>query len=302
MQGRPVLPITTNLNRLTYFAAVVDAGSFTRAAEYLGITKAVVSQQVAKLEQDVGTTLLVRSTRHIRTTEAGRMFHARCVSILREADDAFSELAQARTEPKGTLRITAPHDYGTSVIVPVVTAFTAKFPFCKVDLNLSDETFNLLENNMDLAIRVGWLADSGLQARRIASFKQLLVGTPEFIGRIINIASPDDLDKIPFIGNTALQHPLQWSFSCGEDKRTIHFKAAISINTTTAVLEAVRCGGGLSVVPDYLAAEDIRNERLQHVLPAWQLPLGGIYAVYPAARFRSPKVTAFVANLTEYLK
>lgn len=98
----------TNLNRLAYFAAVVDAGSFTRAAEYLGITKAVVSQQVARLEQEVGTTLLMRTTRRVQATEAGLLFHARCVSILRDAEDALGELAQRRTEPKGLLRITAP--------------------------------------------------------------------------------------------------------------------------------------------------------------------------------------------------
>ena len=92
-----------NLNRLAYFAAVVDTGSFTRAAERLGITKAVVSQQVAQLEQDLGTSLLVRTTRRVHPTEAGRMFHARCVMILREAEDAFDELAQAAAEPTGTL-------------------------------------------------------------------------------------------------------------------------------------------------------------------------------------------------------
>src|SRR3954465_9877778 len=93
-----------NLNRLAYFAAVVDAGSFTRAAERLGVTKTVVSQQVARLEAEVGTNLLVRSTRRVEPTEAGRMLHARCVMILREADNAFSELAQVNAEPRGTLR------------------------------------------------------------------------------------------------------------------------------------------------------------------------------------------------------
>ncbi|TIS94931.1 LysR family transcriptional regulator, partial [Mesorhizobium sp.] len=95
-----------NLNRLAYFAAVVDAGSFTRAAERLGITKAVVSQQVARLERDVGTTLLIRTTRRVHPTEAGRTFHARCLLVLQQAEDAFDELAQAATEPTGTLRIT----------------------------------------------------------------------------------------------------------------------------------------------------------------------------------------------------
>src|SRR6476646_4999742 len=107
-----------NLNRLAYFAAVVDAGSFTRAAERLGITKAVVSQQVARLEQEVGVTLLVRTTRKVQATEAGRLLHARCVVILHEWAAGFDELAQGASSPQGTLRVTAPLDYGTSNVVP----------------------------------------------------------------------------------------------------------------------------------------------------------------------------------------
>lgn len=297
------MPEALNLNRLAYFAAVVDTGSFTRAAEYLGITKAVVSNQVAKLEQDIGTTLLVRTTRRLQPTEAGRLFHARCVSILREAEDAFDELAEARTEPKGVLRLTAPYDYGTSVVVPLATAFTARYPACKIELNLTDETLDLVAGNIDLAIRVGWLTDSSLQARRIGSFRQILVGAQDLSDRIAGIATPEDLTGLPFIANTALHDPLQWTFSHGDAvEHVVRFTAAISINTTPAVLGAVRAGGGLSVVPDFLAEEHLQIGGLLHVLPDWQLPSGGVYTVYPAARFRSPKVTAFVGMLTESLK
>jgi DNA-binding transcriptional LysR family regulator len=296
------MPEAINLNRLAYFTAVVDTGSFTQAAKYLGITKAVVSNQVAKLEQDIGTTLLVRTTRRLQPTEAGRIFHARCVSILRDAEDAFDELAEARVEPKGVLRITAPYDYGTSVIVALITKFTLRYPACKVELSLTDETLDLVAANMDIAIRVGWLADSSLQARRIGSFRQLLVGSPDLSERIADISVPEDLVALPFIANTALQEPSQWSFSRGNtDAHLVRFSAAISINTTPAILGAVRAGGGLSIVPDFLAAEYLQNGRLLHVLPEWHLPSGGVYTVYPAARFRPPKVTAFVDMLTESL-
>jgi DNA-binding transcriptional LysR family regulator len=289
-----------NLNRLAYFAAVVDSGSFTRAAERLGITKAVVSQQVAQLERELRTTLLVRSTRRVHPTEAGRMFHARCVMILREAEDAFDELAQAAVAPTGTLRITAPNDYGTSTVVPVVTAFTAQYPACRVELTLSDETLDLVSGKIDMAIRVGWLTDSSLQARRIGSFRQLLVGSPQIADDIAAATGPDDLAKLPFIANMALREPLLWQFSRGDlDRRAVHMEATIAIDTTPAVLAAVRMGGGLSVLPDFEVADDLAAGRLIHVLPEWRLPSGGIYTVYPAARFRPPKVTAFVAMLIE---
>jgi DNA-binding transcriptional LysR family regulator len=287
-----------NLNRLAYFAAVVDSGSFTRAAERLGITKAVVSQQVAQLEEDLRTSLLVRTTRRVHPTEAGLMFHARCVTILRDAEDAFDEIAQATAEPTGTLRITAPNDYGTAMVVPVITAFAARYPACQVEQTLSDHTMDLTSGKIDMAIRVGWLVDSSLQARRIGSFRQFLVGNPTFKDRIMAARDPEDLAAIPFIANMALREPLQWQFSRGElERRAVRMQASIAIDTTPGVLAAVRAGGGLSVLPDFFVADDLTSGRLILALPEWQLPSGGIYTVYPAARFRPRKVTAFVEML-----
>ncbi|AZO69025.1 MULTISPECIES: LysR family transcriptional regulator [unclassified Mesorhizobium] len=286
-----------NLNRLAYFAAVVDAGSFTRAAERLGITKAVVSQQVARLERDVGTTLLIRTTRRVHPTEAGRTFHARCLQVLQQAEDAFDELAQAAAEPTGTLRIAAPNDYGTSAVVPVVAAFSARYPACRVELTLGDETIDLASGGMDVAIRVGWLADSSLQARRIGTFRQFMVCGAEFAGRF-TAGEPQDLAGLPFVANLALREPLLWQFSRGDDEHeAVRMQATIAIDATPAVLAAVRAGAGLSVLPDFLVRDELAAGRLVQILPEWRLPSGGIYTVYPAARFRPPKVTRFVEML-----
>ncbi|MES2434041.1 MAG: LysR family transcriptional regulator [Pseudomonadota bacterium] len=291
-----------NLNRLAYFAAVVDTASFTRAAERLGITKAVVSHQVAQLERDLKTTLLVRTTRSVRPTEAGRIFHARCTQILREAEDAFAELAAAEAVPTGTLRITAPFDYGIAVIVPVVTAFTERFPTCRVELLLGDQTVDLGLGQIDMAIRVGWLADSSLQARKIGSFKQYLVGAAALSPQIHAVQRPEDLAALPFIANLALRKPLHWSFSHDHQAPVeVNLQANISIDTTLGVLAAVRMGGGLSVLPEFLVAQDVISGALRHVLPDWHLPAGGIYTVFPAARFRPTKVAVFVEMLVASL-
>lgn len=287
-----------NLNRLTYFAAVVDTGSFTQAAERLGITKAVVSQQVAQLERDLRTTLLVRTTRRVHPTEAGRMFHARCVIILREAEDAFDEMAQAATEPTGTLRVTAPNDYGIKVVVPTISAFSRCFPTCRVELTLSDETVDLVSGEIDVAIRVGWLADSSLQARKIGAFRQLLVAPSALADQLAGARDPEDLTALPFIANTALRDPLLWRFSRDDiEERIVRMRSSIAIDSTPGVLAAVRAGGGLSVLPDFLVADDLALGNLARVLPEWRLLSGGIYTVYPAARFRPPKVTRFVEML-----
>lgn len=286
-----------NLNRLAYFVAVVDAGSFTRAAERLGITKAVVSQQVARLESELRTSLLLRTTRRVEPTEAGRQLHSRGVLILREAEDAFGELARSNAEPTGLLRIAAPNDYGASTIAPVAAAFSRRYPACRVDLVLSDTKIDLVANNVDVSIRVGWLADSSLQARRIGSFRQFLVALPGFT-EAAGVSEPEALASLSFVANGALSEPLLWRFSRGDfDHRTIRMRATLSINTTPAVLAATLAGAGLAVLPDFLVADHLAAGRLAHVLPSWELPAGGIHAVYPTARFRPPKVAAFVAML-----
>ncbi len=289
-----------NLNRLTYFAAVVDTGSFTRAAERLHITKAVVSQHIAELERETGTTLLIRTTRKVHPTEAGRLLHARCAIILREAEDAFNELAHNTNEPSGTLRITAPNDYGVATMIPVVTAYTARYPECHIELTLRDDTVDLITRDIDMAIRVGWLADSSNQARKIGSFRQLLVGSAASAELIRTFQAPEDITKLPFVANLALKEPLLWQFSRGDlERRAIRMRAAIAIDTTPGVLAAVQTNGGLSVLPDFLVGGLVASGQLIHVLPEWSLPSGGIHVVYPAARFRPAKVTTFVAMLLE---
>src|ERR1700761_7568180 len=164
-----------NLNRLVYFVAVVDAGSFTAAGERVGPPQAVGSQQIAKLESEVGATLLVRTSRSLRPTAAGRAFHTRCAAILRDSETAFGELAQHAQTPVGRLRLTAPFDYGEAVVAPALATFATKYPACQIELELSDHTLDMEGRHIDMAIHVGWLRDSARQARKVGAFRQLLV-------------------------------------------------------------------------------------------------------------------------------
>ncbi|NEJ69587.1 LysR family transcriptional regulator [Rhizobium phaseoli] len=288
-----------NLNRLAYFAAVLDTGSFTKAAERLGITKTVVSQQVARLETELKTSLLLRTTRRVEPTEAGRLLYARCITIFREAEDAVDEVTQANAVPTGVLRIAAPNDYGASNIAPVTAAFARQYPACKVELLLSDTRVDLIANQVDLSIRVGWLDDSSHQARRIGAFRQFLVAASGFAASL-RLNEPEDVANLPFTANLALKEPLLWRFTRDDfDRRTVRMQQSISSNSTPAVLAATLAGGGVSVLPDFLAGEHIEAGRLVRLLPDWTLPSGGIHVVYPAARFRPPKVSAFVAMLID---
>lgn len=292
-----------NLNRMVYFAAVVDTGSFTAAADRLGITKAVVSQQVAKLEREFRTTLLTRTTRKVVPTDAGLSFYRRCALILKEAGDAFDELEDSVEEPSGRLRLTAPLDYGIHAVVPAVTSFAQRYPQCKVDVVLSDQSLDLMSEQIELAIRVGWLTELNVQARQIGTFRQLLVAAPSLHQQMPQLNEPRQIDSFPFVANTALRDPTNWSFLHNElGYQSVQVHPVISLDASLAVREAVRHGIGLSVLPDFAVAEDLERGVLIQVLPQWRLPSGGIHAVFPTARFRPAKVRAFVELLQEQIR
>ncbi|SHF75686.1 DNA-binding transcriptional regulator, LysR family [Lampropedia hyalina DSM 16112] len=289
-----------NLKRLAYFAAVVETGSFTAAAARLGITKAVVSQQVARLECEFHTSLLTRTTRKVVATEAGQAFYRRCALILREAGDAFDELAQHAETPSGTLRLTAPLDFGIAAVVPAIAEFTRRYPQCKVEAIYSDQALDLMSGQVELAIRVGWLTELHLPTRPVGSFRQVLVARADWGAVAGAISHPQALAELPFVANTALRDPLQWSFvQHALEPVHVSLQASVFLNETLAVREAVRQGMGLSVLPDFVVAQDLAAGHLVQVLPDWQLPEGGIHAVFPATRFRPTKVRAFVDVLMQ---
>ena len=290
-----------NLNRLTYFVAVVEAGSITAAALRLGITKAVVSQQIARLEEDVGVSLVLRTTRQLRITEAGKVFYERCAAILRETEDAFSFLANSAHETTGLIRVTAPFDYGSTIIASMVPSFVARHKSSRVELILSDATLDLLSNRLDLAIHVGWLKDSSNQARRIRSFEQALVCSEGFAANLPEINEPADLRSVPLVANMALRDPFTWTFSnSASESQTIELKAVIAMDSAPAVLSAVMAGGGVSILPDFLITSEIAHGRLRRLLPNWSLPTGGIHAVFPHAHYRPPIVRSFIDMLVEH--
>ena len=169
-----------NLPRLAYFTTVVETGSFTAAADRLDVAKAVVSHQIARLQAELGTTLLRRTTRRVTATEEGRHFYDRAAVILREAEAAYGEIAHRAVQPTGTLRLTAPLDYGAKVVASTIAAYLKAFPQMRVEALFDDRLSNLVDEEIDLGIRVGWLTDSSIQARRLATVQQTVVASPDF--------------------------------------------------------------------------------------------------------------------------
>lgn len=286
-----------NLNRLSVFVALVRAGSFTAAAEVLGMTKAMVSQHIARLERELGVSLLSRSTRRMTLTEAGATFHAACVRILAEAEAAIAQVGQGQEKPSGTLRLTATGDYGTAVVAPALADFLRTHPEIQADLVLTDHMSDLIAERFDMAIRMGWLRDSNLRSARLGSFRQLLVAAPAYLARRGEPRVITDLASHDWVALALLATPLRWTFTAPDgSRRTVRMRQVAQANNVTATHVLVRHGAGVSVLPDYLVTDDIREGRLVVLMAQYSLPDCGIYAVYPG-RQPPAKVRAFIEHM-----
>ncbi|WP_404925443.1 LysR family transcriptional regulator [Mesorhizobium sp. ORM16] len=286
-----------NLNRLVYFTTVMETGSFTTAADRLGVAKAVVSHQIGRLEQELGATLMRRTTRRVTPTEEGRLFYDRAMIILREAEAAYGEISHGAIEPKGMLRLTAPLDYGTKIVAPVMAAYLRTYPHMRVEAIFDDAVSNLVDEQIDLGIRVGWLADSSNQARRLGAIQQVVVANPTFAASLPPDVTPRQARSLAWVGNAQLRGIGQWLFSREGETVLTELNPVIMCDKSPAALACVLAGIGLGVFPDYSVGDDIAEGRLVPVFADWMLPAGGIHAVFPPARFRPAKVRAFVELL-----
>ncbi|MCA0059689.1 LysR family transcriptional regulator [Mesorhizobium sp. B261B1A] len=286
-----------NLNRLVYFTTVMETGSFTTAADRLGVAKAVVSHQVGRLEQELGATLMRPTTRRVMPTEEGRLFYDRAMIILREAEAAYGEISHGAIEPKGMLRLTAPLDYGTKIVAPVMAAYLRTYPHMRVEAIFDDAVSNLVDEQIDLGIRVGWLADSSNQARRLGTIQQVVVANPSFAASLPPDVTPRQARSLAWVGNAQLRGIGQWLFSREGETVLTELNPVIMCDKSPAALACVLAGIGLGVFPDYSVGDDIAEGRLVPVFADWMLPAGGIHAVFPPARFRPAKVRAFVELL-----
>ena len=291
-----------NLNRLVVFVAVVEAGSLTAAARRLGLAKTMVSTHMQRLEVEVGASLLVRTTRSLSLTDAGAAFYEASRRIVLEAEQAIAAAGEETADPRGTLRVSAAVDYCSNVLAPMAVELVKRYPQLKIEMIAEDRRADLIAEGVDLAIRVGRLADSSHQAVQVGTFEQWLVGRPDLFAAGELPRHPEQAAAYPFIALTVLPNPLSRTFeNFAGDKRSVRFDAAILSNTALAVRRAALAGGGLAVMPDFAVAGDIAEGRLIRLLPDWTLPGGGIHCVFPQARHRPKKIRVFVDALREQL-
>ena len=288
-----------NLNRLVVFVAVVETGSITAAAKRLGLAKTMVSAHMQKLEAEIGSNLLVRTTRRLHLTEAGTQFYEACQKILQDTENAIAQANSNTRQLRGKLRISTSIDYGASVVAPLAAELSKQHPELRIEIIASDHRVDMVAEGIDVSIRIGRLADSSHKAALIAPFDEWLVAAPDFFPADLP-HSPEQLDAHPFVGLSVLPNPLNWTFTrAGFASVSLRFRAAIMINTSLGVQAAAMAGAGIAILPDYALKNDIAAGRLVRLLPEWSLPGGGIYAVFPALVQRSQKVSVFIEALKQ---
>lgn len=290
-----------DLNGLPVFAALVEAGSFTAAAERLGCTKTRVSLQIRRLETRLGVALFHRTTRQVHLTQAGESLYRDCRPLLEGLWAAVGAVESDDQELRGELRLTAPEDYVAKVLGPATVAFAERHPSLGMELRSGDSVSDMVKEGIDLAIRVGWLQDSTLRSSQLGTFEQHVVAAPDYLARHGVPEHPRDLLRHSWVAFTPLASPLTWTFHNGRQQHKVHLHARLKANASSALVGLLTQGAGLSVVPDVTAAVEQREGRLVRVLEDWSLPAGGIHAVYPPGRHVPAKVRAFVAFLRDYL-
>lgn len=284
-----------NLNRLAIFVAVVDAGSLTAAAERLGLAKTVVSTHMQRLESEVGANLLVRTTRRLSVTDAGRAFYDACRDIVRAAESALDAVSSDAGPLRGTLRVSVPIDYGALVVAPAVVALRDRHPELDVELVANDRVVDLVADNLDVAIRIGRLADSNYRAVQLGTYEKWLVASPAFVARHGRPQDPDALAVLPFVMLSTLPRPQTVELEdVNGGTASVRCVAQVVSNTATACRAIVLAGGGFGLLTDFSTADDVAAGRLVRLLPAWRSAPAGIHAVYPSTRLPSPKVRAFI--------
>ena len=287
--------ILDSLNDIAVFVRVVDSGSFTAAAERLGISKSVVSKYVTRLEDRLGARLLNRTTRRLSLTEAGRVFYERSRKGLADIEDAQAEVSRLQGEPRGTLRLNAPMSFGILHVAPALPEFLNLHPDVTVDMNLDDRIVDMIEEGFDVSVRISELPDSSLVARRLGPCRHAIVAAPAYLERCGTPRTPEELRNHNIITYRYQESALEWHFlTPGNKPISVAVSGSLMMNNSLAVREALLEGVGITRTPTFVVGKDIQEGRLIPVLREYQILEVTIFLVYPQRRHLSPKVRAFV--------
>lgn len=281
------------LEAMRMFGEVADRGGFAGAARRLNVSPSVVTRAIAALERDIGARLLIRTTRSVKLTQAGERYLADCRRILAEIAEAEANAAGSFAAPAGTLTITAPVLFGRLYILPILLDFLDKYPAMQVRFLLLDRIVNLIDEGIDVAVRIAHLPSSALTAQRVGAIRQVVCGAPDYFARAGVPELPQDLAQHRLIGRDGIFGGSEWRFG-RDDSIRVAISTRFICNTNDAVIEAALSGWGISRFQSYQVAEPIAAGKLTPVLTAFEREPVPIHIVHAEGRETSARLRAFV--------
>ena len=285
---------------LIAFSKVIESGSFAGAAQRLGLSVSAVSRQVADLEAHLGVRLLNRTTRRLSLTETGRAFHERSVQLLADLEEAEEEVTSASVVPRGTLRLTASVSFGVGYLAAAIAEFQRLHRELRFDIELSDRAVDIVDEGLDLAIRIGDIGSRALIARRIGVSQMICCAAPGYLATHSEPRTPDDLAGHPCLTYAYSSAGNAWRFA---DARGVAHEVKVSgplhANNGAMLAALAVAGAGVALAPDFIIAGDVRAGRLVPLLPGYPAPSINIVAAYPSRRHLSAKVRSFIDYLVQ---
>jgi DNA-binding transcriptional LysR family regulator len=285
---------------ISAFARVVETGSFARAADRLQVSVSAVSRQVAELEVHLDARLLNRTTRRLSLTEAGRVFHERCVQLLADLEEAEDSAHAGTLKPRGTLRLTCGTTFGVRHLAPAIVGFRERFPEMRFDVELSDRAVDLVEEGFDAAVRIGNVGSQNLVGRKVGETRLMCCASAEYLQRHGEPKQPEELAAHACLTYEHAPQRNLWTFrDRGGVERSIRVAGPVHTNSGALLSALAVAGFGIIVEPDFQVGPEVRAGRLARILKSFEPKPRNIYVVYPSRRHLSAKVRSFADYLND---
>ncbi|MGJ5175691.1 LysR family transcriptional regulator [Bradyrhizobium oligotrophicum] len=287
------------LSSLRAFVKVVESGSFAEAGRQLRLSRSAISKYIGELEQSLGVQLIVRTTRHASPTETGQRYFERAVSILAELDAADQAVSQSQAAPRGLLRVNAPMSFGTMRLGPVVADFMVLYPELQLQIVLSDDLLDPVQDGFDVTLRIAELESSSLVARRIMPVERVICAAPAYLARHGTPGSPEDLRRHTSLTYGFLLTGNQWKLTGRDGDHWIQPAWTLCVNNAEVLRDVAIRGQGIALIPRFIATDALASGALTAILADYTAPPLALYAIYPPTRHLSVKVRLFIDFLVE---
>lgn len=290
---------TNTLDGIAVFVGVINAGSFTAAAQALGRSTSYISKEVTRLEKRLGSRLLNRTTRTISLTDAGKAYFERCDQIIIDAENAERSISQLQDLPRGLLRVNAPLSIGSIYLNDYFPEFMAHYPEVTLEVEFNDRLIDVVAEGYDVVVRAGEIKDSNLVARKLIMSKSVVVASPEYLEEYGRPKSADELNQHACLAYSLIPNPTTWDFEKEGERTVINFNPRLLGNNAELELAMLVSGVGVGRIPLFCCEKEVASGQLKIILEDYNQPEIGVYAVFPHRQYLTAKVRVFVDFLVE---